>query len=58
MKLEIYQIGKTPPLTVVECSEWKMDYSYNNPRLKCIDSSGIVAMFFLDNIAGFKEIKE
>ncbi len=58
MKLEIYQIGKVPPLTVVECDSWELAFSYDTPRLRCWDSTGTIGMFFLNNIAGFKEIKE
>ena len=58
-KLEIYQVGKVPPLTVVECDKWDLDFN-NVARLKCLKKSGvnylIVAEFFLNNIAGFKEV--
>ena len=57
MKLEIYQIGKVPPLTVVECDDWNIDYDYT-PRIRMYKHKKIVAIFFLNNIAGFKAISE
>ena len=65
MKLEIYQVGKLPPLTVVECDNWILEYD-NTPRLKCFNikeeiwgkEKNIVAVFVLSNIAGFKEVLE
>lgn len=56
MKLEIYQVGKLLPLTVVECEKWEMDFT-NVARLKCLDVCGfIIAEFFVSNIAGFKKV--
>lgn len=58
MKLEIYQVGKVPPLTVVECDNWTVEFD-RVPRLKCFKFNGnIKAEFFLNNIAGFKEVGE
>jgi hypothetical protein len=59
-KLEIYQVSKVPPLTVVECDKWELDFS-NVARLKCLKEIAynryeIVAEFLLNNIAGFKEV--
>lgn len=54
-KLEIYQVGKLPPLTVVECDKWILDLN-NVPRLRCYRDSEIIAEFFVSNIAGFKEV--
>lgn len=54
MILEIYQVGKLPPLTVVECDQWVFDYE-KAPRIKCYKGNSIIAMFFADNIAGIKE---
>ena len=59
MKLEIYQIGKVPPLTVVECEAWDTRIFGDVPCLRCFDEKGTCcATFFCNNIAGFKEIKE
>lgn len=64
MKLEIYQVGKVPPLTVVECDEWATDYDFV-PRLKCYsfksnelcgNKKRLIAVFILNNVAGFKEV--
>ena len=55
MKLEIYQTGKLPPLTVVECDAWEV--KDDMPRLILYKSRKIVAIFFVNNIAGFKEIE-
>lgn len=66
MKLEIYQVGKLPPLTVVECDDWKIEFDLV-PRLKCfnVEQSVLygklektIAEFFLSNIAGFKKVGE
>ena len=66
MKLEIYQVGKVPPLTVVECDDWVTEFDLV-PRLKCYsieknelcgDKKRIIATFILSNIAGFKEVGE
>lgn len=57
MKLEIYQVGKLPPLTVVECESWRVEYDYT-PRLICSINEDIAAMFNFNNIAGFKEVSE
>ena len=54
MKLEIYQVGKLPPLTVVECECWHLT-GLDNDRLECSNNGDIVAMFFTNNIAGFKK---
>ena len=53
MKLEIYQVGKVPPLTVVECDCWYLA-GIDNERLECVKNDIIVAMFLVNNIAGFK----
>lgn len=56
MKIEIYQIGKVPPLTVVKCDYWKFDITNNVPIIRCMTGTRISAMFILNNIAGFKEV--
>ena len=64
MKLEIYQVGKLPPLTVVECERYELIFD-NVPRLRCFNVVNsvlygqlkpTVAEFVLSNIAGFKEL--
>ena len=57
MKIEIYPIGKAVPLTVVECDEWELSFE-KMPRLKCSKNDEICGEFFLNNIAGFKELEE
>ena len=66
MKLEIYQLGKVPPLSVVECENYELIFD-NVPRLRCfnVENSVLygrltptVAVFILSNIAGFKEVDE
>lgn len=56
MKIEIYQTENLQPLTTVECDKWEFD-PYNVPRIKLYKDKGIVAMFFVKNIAGFKELE-
>ena len=56
MKLEIYQVGKVPPLTIVECDEWEVVFDFGTPRLKVKKNRNLVGMFFVNNIAGFKEV--
>ena len=68
MKLEIYQVGKVPPLTVVECDRWEI--SYHSPVKFALElfknfinqvgerDERVIATFFADNIAGFKEVGE
>lgn len=61
-KYEIYQLGKLPPLTIVEAEEWTIDengllkfcYKSEHPML----FGNPVAVFNFNKIAGFKEIKE
>lgn len=59
MKFEIYQVGKLPPLTVVESDSWELVFD-NVPRIKFYNieehSRPIVAEFILSNIAGFKKV--
>lgn len=57
MKLEIYQIGKVPPLTVVECDDCQL-VNDDIPRIRINKGGMVVAMFFTNNIAGFKVINE
>ena len=57
MKLEIYQIGKVPPLTVVECDDWYLNYE-DVGDLSLIKDHKPIALFLLKNIAGFKVISE
>ena len=57
MKVEIYQIGKVPPLTVVECDKWIIDY-HNIGDLTLLRDKLPIAVFLLSNIAGFKVINE
>lgn len=61
-KYEIYQLGKLPPLTVIDAEEWNID---KNGVLKFCDKSDNpatfgkpIAVFNFNNIAGFNEIKE
>lgn len=61
-KYEIYQLGKLPPLTVIEAEEWNID---KNGLLKFCGKSDnpalfgkAIAVFNFNNIAGFKEIHE
>lgn len=57
-KYEIYQVGKLPPLTVVEADHYCIENEFinfyvnddYNRRFNCI------ACFVLRNIAGFKEV--
>lgn len=60
-KLEIYQVGKLPPLTVVECDYVEIIETCKVPKLNLYkrlqaDEYKIIATFFLNNIAGFKEV--
>ena len=57
MKIEIYQIGKVPPLTVVECDNWYLNYEEVGD-LTLIKDNEPIALFLLNNIAGFKVISE
>ena len=57
MKIEIYQIGKVPPLTVVECDEWYLNYEEVGD-LTLLKNNEPIALFLLSNIAGFKIISE
>ena len=57
MKLEIYQIGKVPPLTVVECDDWYLNYEEVGD-LTLLKGEKPIALFLLNNIAGFKVISE
>ena len=56
LKIEIYSIGKVQPLTVVECDKWELSFE-KMPRLKCLKNEVICGEFFLNNIAGFKELE-
>ena len=64
MIVEIYPVGKCVPMTTVECDKWEVDFT-KVPRLICYKGNGVsyaiewerVAEFFLNNIAGFKEIR-
>ena len=60
MKLEIYQTGKLPPLTVVECDGWSIDYDEPVWELEIYKYKDghktIIAIFFGNQIAGFKEV--
>ena len=56
-KFEIYQIGKVPPLTIVECKYYKVFDGDAVPTVRFYgDNDFAVALFFLNNIAGFKEM--
>ena len=57
MKLEIYQLGKVAPLTIVECDYWET-YNLDVPKLICYIQGRTIAEFYLNNIAGFKEVGE
>lgn len=56
LKIEIYPIGKVQPLTVIECDKWEITFE-KTPRLKCIKNNAICGEFFLNSIAGFKELE-
>ena len=56
MKLEIYQIGKVTPI-VLECDSWFIDCG-NTPKINTYKDRKRNAVFFVNNIAGFKEISE
>ena len=62
MKLEIYQICKVLPISIVECDEWEVTYQDGYPAIlkvfKVDERKSIIAIFNFNNIAGFKEIKE
>ena len=57
MKIEIYQIGKVPPLTVIECDDWYIDHE-GFGEVVLLKNDKPIAFFFLKNIAGFKVISE
>lgn len=57
MKLEIYQIGKVPPLTVIECDNWYINFR-GVGDLTLLKNNKPIALFLLNNIAGFKVINE
>ena len=57
MKIEIYQVGKVPPLTVIECDRWVIDY-HDIGDLTLFRNGLPIAIFLLNNIAGFKVISE
>ena len=57
MKIEIYQVGKVPPLTVVECDGWRIDFR-GVGDLTLLKNNKPIALFLLNNIAGFKVINE
>ena len=57
MKLEIYQIGKVPPLTAIECDDWSDDCR-EPADLRLFKNGDLIAVFLLNNIAGFKVINE
>lgn len=57
MKIEIYQIGKVPPLTVVECDDWYLNYEEVGD-LTLLKGIKPITLFLLNNIAGFKVISE
>lgn len=60
MKVEIYQTGKLPPLTIIECNSW--EYYYDDccrpSVLKVFKGGQTIAVFNFNNIAGLKEVKE
>lgn len=56
-KFEIYQIGKVSPLTNVECKYYKVYDEDTIPNVRFYSNNNFtVALFFLNNIAGFKEM--
>ena len=57
MKIEIYQVGKETPLTVVECNGCYLDYE-GIGELTLLKDEKTIAVFLLNNIAGFKVISE
>lgn len=53
-KFEIYQLGKLPPLTVVEAKFWRIDKEERT--LEFLVDGQMIAVFNFNNIAGFKEL--
>ena len=67
MKLQIFQVGKVPPLSVVECDGWKLTNEQNHCWLKCFKKTPdalephkieVIAIFNFNNIAGFEKLGE
>lgn len=58
-KYEIYQVGKLPPLTVVEAATYNIDNGfltfYMNQQYH---KDSCIAKFNLNNIAGFKRVRD
>ena len=49
-------------MTVVECDNWSIDYTGPVPELELYKNKDgkkiLIAIFFINNIAGFKEVDE
>lgn len=60
-KYEVYQVGKLPPLTIVEADDWTLtlisDKENHGERLLFSIGDTNVAVFNWNNIAGFKELE-
>ena len=57
-KIEIYPIHNLGVLTTVECSDWWIVDTKNPTRLVIVKEQRTIAEFILNNIAGFKEVRE
>ena len=57
-KYEIYQVGKLPPLTIVESDNFRIDVVTSVITFYNDEAEGPVATFNWNNIAGFKQIIE
>lgn len=55
MKLEVYQVGKVPPLTIVECDHWEAHYDYNTPRVICFEGKKLSQCFLLITLQDLKK---
>lgn len=55
-KYEVYQIGKVPPLAVVEADDFDVDYDLK----KICFRKGMenIAIFNWNNISGFRKVKD
>ena len=55
-KYEIYQVGKVPPLTVIEVDDWTLGGGEKQQYIYFYKNKEIIAIFNWNNIAGFKEV--
>ena len=56
-KFEVYQVGKLPPLTVIECDGWYIIEDCGVPLLTFKKGKVVSAQFNLNNVAGLKEME-